>query len=555
MSQCENLEVLEEKQSQENDELQKESMEFTDEQEPLETQAKESNSFLDNLVKEIEQCPDAEAKLHKVISFMEATLAQSGTPHFRSFWEARKLCLPLFKEHLQPHTRSMFWDKYSALSKEARRLKDLLNEQSAFAEEQIGIAIQAVEAEVTQLSQNRDQIKAGSLSTSSVAIEGNAEKYATIQYELDLLNAYASRVNALRKELVKTEMRVRKKNQFFQRLSSIGDGIFPRRKELIREISQQFINDVDAFIKSQFSQGRSQMPPYVLREEIKNLQTIAKSLTLNAQSFTQTRVRLSECWDKLKDYDKERKQQRAEKKAVFQQNADSIILKINEVKQEMESGKAKPADLEKKLGEVTGMMRRLELGREELQYLRDELNNVRKPLQEQKEQELHERQEREREKIRVKQEKFTELQKEVHELLSNSRTYDIEGLTSTRDALYEKINAAGLTKSEKEELERALKGVRDIITEKREEALLSLSDDDRQALQQLNDLYSQRKERRQEIKDQIEALRRANGASGLDFSQSMVYQQQLSEEKERLDQVNQAIEEVEEKIAELKQKL
>lgn len=43
--------------------------------------------------KDFDKQPDFEAKLQLAVDFMEASLAQGGTPHFRSFWEARRLCL------------------------------------------------------------------------------------------------------------------------------------------------------------------------------------------------------------------------------------------------------------------------------------------------------------------------------------------------------------------------------------------------------------------------------------------------------------------------------
>ncbi|MBA3816953.1 MAG: hypothetical protein H0X29_10650, partial [Parachlamydiaceae bacterium] len=77
------------------------------------------------------------------------------------------------------------------------------------------------------------------------------------------------------------------------------------------------------------------------------------------------------------------------------------------------------------------------------------------------------------------------------------------------------------------------------------------SDDDRQSLMQLKEILKQRKERRQEIKNQIEVFRKASGVSGLDFAQAMNYNTQIAEEKERLEKITQGIKEIEQKIAKL----
>ena len=88
---------------------------------------------------------------------MELTLAQKGTPHFKSFWEARNLCVELFKQNISAAIKQPLWNKYSELSKEARRLREILDEQSAFAAEQIEIAIQALEKEIASPSYPNDR--------------------------------------------------------------------------------------------------------------------------------------------------------------------------------------------------------------------------------------------------------------------------------------------------------------------------------------------------------------------------------------------------------------
>ncbi len=84
---------------------------------------------------------------------------------------------------------------------------------------------------------------------------------------------------------------------------------------------------------------------------------------------------------------------------------------------------------------------------------------------------------------------------------------------------------------------------------------MALSDDDRHALQQLKNILNQRKERRQEIKEQLEVLRKGAGSSSLDFEKAMSYTTQINEERERLEKANQGIAEIEDKIVELRSKL
>lgn len=494
---------------------------------------------------------DLDTKLQMSIDFMEKALAQGGTPHFRSFWEVRRLCLPLFKENISPQIRGQLWNKYSELSKEARRLKEILDEQSAFAVEQIEIAIQAIEKEIANPSEYAQKAEIQLVLPKLLA--SKAPMYASLQQQLNLLNVQASRINGLRKELIKTEMRVRQKNKFFQRLSLAGDSVFPKRKELIKQISDEFVKDVEIFIKTYFMDGADESL-FVLREEIKVLQGLAKQLTLNTSAFTQTRMSLSECWDKLRGEERERKKERAQQKVLFKQNAELVLAQINEVKADIEQhGLA--ADGQKKIDNIIALMRKTELGRDELTILRAAVSELRQLQHEKVSASEALRLEHENEKQRQKKELYFGLKERVNILFSQHETYDVEKLTADRDALLADIHEAQISKIEKLELEKLLKPLRDVITEKKEKALLNLSADDRQSLDQLKEVLEQRRQRRQEIKDQLDALRKTAGSSSLDFEKAMNLNTQIHEEKERLDKANQGIQEIEKKIATLQSKI
>lgn len=495
-----------------------------------------------------------ENKLQLAIDFMEKSLAQEGTPHFRNFWEARRLCLPLFKENISPLLRSQLWNKYSELSKEARRLKEILDEQGAFAVEQIEIAIQALENDIEKLDEEAHKHPLPQEAVFPKAFDSKRNAYENIQQQLNVLNAQASRINALRKELLKTDMRIRQKNKFFQRLSQAGDKVFPRRKELIKDISHLFIEDVNQFIQSHFKEELEHEAVYVLREEIKALQGLAKILTLNTNAFTQTRLRLSECWDKLKVAEKERKKERAQQRAQFRQYAQEIHSEIQQAKDEWTQGQLSVADAQKRIDEISVTMRRTTLDRQDVKVLRDALHEVRQAVQEKVQAEEDAKQRHEQERSRQKKEKYKELKEKAEALVRQYEDYDADQLQAERDALMTEMQQSTFSKNEKQEIERVLKPVRDLITEKREKALLNLSEDDRQSLQQLQQLLQQRRQRRQEIKNQLEVLRKAAGSSSLDFEKAMQYTDQINEEKERLEKVDQGIKEIEDKLAQLQVK-
>lgn len=519
-----------------------------------ELDVKEDISIETSFLAHLDTLPDAEAKLRYAIDMMSSSIAQSGNPNFKSFWEARKHSLNLFKENISHSVRAQLWGKYTELSDEARRLREILDEQSAFAAEQIDIAIKALEEEIDHLSVLIEKAPTVEFPSFVKSLEEKHPFYNITQKELNILNAQASRINALRKELIKTEMRIRFKNKFFQRLSLLGDRVFPRRKELIKEISQHFIEDIDAFIDANFRGDEAPHYLFAFREEIKALQGIAKILTLNTQSFTHTRTRLSECWDKIKRLEKDRKKERSKLKEIFRQNFDIVMPKIDELAQGLHNAALSVQEANQRIDEISTMIHDLDLGREEVTELRSELNKSRKFIQDkQKEEELI-RQQHETQRERQKQEKVQLLREKIADLLAQSESLDLDKISIERDTLLEEIQNAPTTRIEKQELERLLKPLKDIITEKRESALLNLSADDQQSLQQLKLILKQRKERRDEIKTQLEVYRKASGSSGFDFEKAMQYNTQINEEKERLEKINEGIQEIKNKILQIEGK-
>lgn len=432
-----------------------------------------------------------EEKIAYGLAFMRQSISQEGSPHFREFWEARRLVLPCFRENINIAIRSKLWGEYVELTTEARRLKDILEEQSSFAAEQIDLAIQALEKEISHFEGILAEIQEIYFPEASPTVRERREFYNQVQRELNLLNTLASRLTGLRKEIIKTDMRIRFKTRFLKRLSSLGDHVFPKRKELIDQVSREFEQDVEKFVVRHFKESEVIGAPYfAVREEIKALQAMAKILTLSSGVFSRTRLRLSECWDKVRHLEKEYKRKQTEK-------------------------------------------------------LRD-LAPL--PIEEQK---LRELEAIEREKLRIKREKGTALKEQIIQLQKEAGEIDLELLTTRYETLFCECEEWGGSKQEKQPLQRLLRNVHDLLVERQENTLLNLSEDDRKTLENLRLVLEQKRERRLEIKEQIEACRKALGASSLDFEKAIYYRELMDQEKERLEKANAGIEEIELKIQEL----
>lgn len=514
----------------------------------MEVEMTEANSEFKTLLAQFQEEQDPEKKLNLLIDFMEGTLAQSGSPRFKEFWEARKLSLELFKEVVNPQVRTHLWTRYSELSKEARRLKDLLDEESAFNVEQIELAIASLEAECQNTDAQKDQQGPVELPSPCKTLEQGMDFFEPRQRELNLLNAHATRINALRKELIRIEMRIRQKNKFFQRLSQAGDLVFPRRKVLIDEVSEKFREYVTQFVETYFANGVRESH-FFLRDEIKGLQGAAKAFTLSAQVFKETRLRLSDCWDNLKAEEKELKKHRQEQKEVFKQNYHDLALLLEEISQKFQAKELSISAAEKELDAFSQEMRNRDLGRDEVRALRDALDTVGESLYAEAKKEEEDRLKEAQQRDLERKELVQTYRNRIAEFIQTSAAHDIETIEANRASLAEEIAASGLPRHEKQDLDKCFRPLKDLLVEKSEERLLNLPENDRQALEQLQELLKERKLRRQEQRELTDELRTAAGASSLDFVKALDISQQLAQEKEKLEKMNAGIRELEDKIA------
>lgn len=533
---------------------------FMDESNPPTQEAENSiRNAAEDILKKLEALATSEEKLAASIGIMRDALAQEGIPNFKDFWEVRKICLPLFKETLVPATRTTLWAEYTELTREGRRLKSLLDEETAYSVEQIDLAISALEDEVKGYHTHLEEILEKSSHIELPPSEMLKEKfdfYQRMQQQLNLLNFYASRVNALRKELINTEMRIRHKNKFFQRLSQLGDQIFPSRKDLIRNISEAFTQDVSLFVHDYFSEENFDEVSvrrlvFLLRGEIKSLQTIAKILTLNTHAFSSTREMLSCCWDKLKGMEKELKKEHTEHKQISFENALQVKERIEKFQT---TSSEQPVSFEeglKELEDISRWMREIQLTRHDVNMLKDLLREAREPLELKRELQFKQRQEKEAEFEKVRNEKIESFKKRVEVLQATINTGETEALNHELEDVRKTLNTLPISKGEKLHLDRTLKNIRDLISDRQSQVLLSLSEDERAAFEDLESLLDQRVKRRKEIKGQIEEYRKIIGGSGLDFEKAMRYNELIETEKESLAKIDENISEIKKKIHEL----
>ncbi|MGE3954020.1 MAG: hypothetical protein AB7F31_02330 [Parachlamydiales bacterium] len=425
-----------------------------------------------------------EERLRCLLDKMRGAIEQSSAPHFKLFWEARERCVPLFKEGIHPAVRALLWQQYRDLSQEARMLSDLMGEKAAFAAEQIGLALDAIEAEMERPIEPAGLATFGShtLKREGPALEG-------LQAELALLSQWTGRLMALRKELVATEMRMREKNALIKRLSALGDRAFPKRKERLEEISERFLGVVSRFVEGCCEEeGRWSAPFYVLKNEIKALQSFAKEITLTSAAFKEVRLALSTCWDRIRSAERGRQEEERERRAVAK-----------------EAAAAKRAAAEEE--------QRLRKEREEASRERSEA-----------------------------------LRGKIDALIEEGRHLTGDELAERRETLSKEIGEAELVGNERKGLLSALGKVADLMVDAEENAFLNTPDDHPDVASRLEMVLERKRNRRQGIKEALETLRKEAGGSGLDFDLALKIDGRIREEREKLSFIDTAISQIESRL-------
>lgn len=475
-----------------------------------------------------------EEKLKMAIDFMKQSLAQEGTPRFKDFWDAKNLCLPLFKEKLSQSIKEVYWAKYTELATEAKRLKEILEEQSSFAIEQIELALKALASDVHKAQQSHDDTSESSLPRSLPLPKDSMELY---QSSCQLITKYVhltTKLKALREEVISTEMRVRHKNRFLKEMSDLGDAFIPKKKELIRAVSSQFIQDVEHFVAMHFDLV-SKVPKSdninlkQLRNHIQSLQDVAKKLSLNAHAFSKSRELLSQAWELMRVLDKEKKKEFSEKKAKQQQ----LIEKASSLLEEAfacfneQPAKSEQEILSKKEA-VIAEIEKLDLHYHEKKQMKSQVfakcEELVKPFVEKK----AAIEKKKKEEFKEKSAKFEQYKDSIKDLIMSKSQASYHDLLEAYNNFNEKRKEFSFAKTDSSYLEELRRDLYETILLKRENEI----EQDQECLQKL---YADWEKFKEQTRERLELYRKEESLSGFDFEKAMIFRELKDLEKARLD--------------------
>ncbi len=472
-----------------------------------------------SLTEALKDAKETEDQIKIALDFMRSALNQEGSPRLRDFWDAKTTCLPLFKQRIAPSARSYFWDEFVELSNEARRLKEVLDEQSAFASEQIDKAIEALEGDLDQFDEMLTQIQNLKLSDKATALLSDFDTYNSHYKELTLLTALSTRIGSLKQEVIKTSMRVRQKGRIFEKLQELREKILPKRKKLIDTLSEKFISDVTAFVQAHGSKPTK--PFYELREEIKTMQDLSKTLGISTGAFTKTREELSQFWDNIRALDKDRKKALGEKKQHQKDNTEQAKKRLDALEKELEA--CTPEQAKDRITEMYNYMRSLDLHRDNVTELKTRLREIEqaKPKSEPIPQSVPPAP-----KIDPKPKLAQEALQEVQDSDSETILKKIQDLeVDSKDPLLDPLN--------------------DLYQDARHAELLACEE---VLVSDVEELIKSRRLQKKRVMARLETLRKTRGAYSLDFERSMQIDEDMKLKKSFVKTIESAIKELEELI-------
>ncbi|KPZ36245.1 hypothetical protein [Chlamydia psittaci] len=488
---------------------------------------------------------------------MEQALRNNQGANLKLFWAIRKHCLPLFHQVENVGKRAEFWRRYIDLTKEGRHIKSLQDEEGTFVVGQIELAISCLEQDITHFLEGTNPLtvqEEQSVFLETQTLEKRKSFYKELHTSLVWLSSFSARIIDLRKELMNVGMRMRLKSKFFQHLSSLGNQVFPKRKELIEKVSDAFSEDVESFVAKYFSRADKdalKRSVFFLRKEIKNLQQAAKCLAVSSTVFSDTRLKLSKCWDQLKGLEKEIRQEQSRLRVASAENSKDVREQLAGIAQVLEEG----GDLfriRKDLDAAAKRIRSLDLIHDDVVALKAELQVLFEKLKEKQDAAEQVYQEQLARDKQIRQEAIKELTEKIKLFSERCTSGDIHSETRSEwQELKESLTkAAFLSASERISLDNRLNLTLQHITAYFEEQLLS-SPDSREKLTNMRQVLSQRQERRKELKDKLEQDKKLLGSSGLDFDRAMQYSALVEEDKRALEELDQSILDLKRQIQQL----
>ncbi|MGR3951989.1 MAG: hypothetical protein QRY74_03690 [Chlamydia sp.] len=478
---------------------------------------------------------DPEMQLREMLISMEQALSHGLKNHFPSFFTARKRALLLFKESIFSSSGAELWNTYKALCIDARSARTQMYEESLSISEQILITIQSIQKSIlADPKKVVDRIEIEEL-YESTTLRKKRELYTDIQNELSYLHAFTSQLSSLKKELVQAILPLKAKNRLFQQISLVGDHLFPRRKRRIQDISELFDRDVALFLEKQNPlDQKSTQELFEIREEVKRLQNIAKIITLNADIFSATRTKLSECWDYIRSIVQARKKGEESQKSQMQGAKEGFLAEIGQLKSEFKEGKRVDKEIKLALKKIQAKMRSTPLRYEDVLLLKGDISLLEKMVTEQIE--------------HKKKGKIEEFESELRALTEKYQLHldidlSIEALQECQTffkVYQERLHRLGLAQNELSPLSLHVSEIGHLISKKYQKIAFQETSHSNRAFEAL--IFE-----RDGMKRDLDLLKKNRSRTGNDIVKALELDEEMRVLKEKMQEIHNTIRKIEER--------
>jgi hypothetical protein len=263
------------------------------------------------------------------LSQMKSFIEAADFSDWSIFNHAKKSFLNEFKA-FQAQDKQKIWKEFTEIADSARAIKKHQEEEGEFAAEMIAKALDSHDVELQNMPRSGYR---HALFDKVSAFKSVKDDAVGLLSSIKFLSVKASQLQALRQELNKTGMRLSIKGKLFDRLSKLGDAVFPVKKSFNSQLVENFFKGLEAFSKSLAKRDDGDEILF----EIRVIQSFLKEMTLRKQEYDLIKATLDPLWKNaliLKD-----------KKELMLQEANAKSAEIKQsFEKEFENLKALVAD-------------------------------------------------------------------------------------------------------------------------------------------------------------------------------------------------------------------
>lgn len=466
---------------------------------------------IDILIEELNTLDSADDKLQKMLNYMQFQLEKGKVKPINRFWKMRHFCLGQFKQNISFSKRVAFWGKYCEIIEEINHIREVIEESVLSSKIEIEKALLSIEKDLEDYSElllNSPEIE---IPENVPCFQKNLNFYQTHQKELNIFNAYTKQLNALKNEVLHLEISYRDKQKLLDQLHTLSDRVFPRKRELLIEINAAYSEDLKQFIQQNFEKKELKLPLFNIKDQIKSLQNFSKILNLNVATFAYSREKLSQCWDQVRNFEKEQKKVKDQQKVEFQENEVQLEERIQALKKKKVT--LPKTAFERELSQLDESIKKTNLQKSQRSKLRENLASI-------DENGTTNESSTEDEEVHV------QIQREIQHLNVKAKNWDYFTLMSEYKKIQTLFTSTSILDVHQNKIWRALFSIKNVLMEKLLDEVKNGVDVE--ALSQEIEGF------KKEVRNDIERYRKALNTSNQSIEKAMLFNELLTQSKIKL---------------------